>query len=310
MKASVQRIKHLKNNEINVVKWDNCINNAYNGNIYAFSWYLDILSDHWEAIVHNNYRSVMPLLVNKHAGIKYISTSILANQLGVFSTDISDKPLVNAFIEATSSRYRFFSINLNKYNNIDSSVCRQRSRDTYEFDLIRNYDLIRDTYSTAIRQGIHNAEKKRVSIITGMVPNDFIGFLLQNRVVCSCRMNRNIVSQLRKIIAFVTNHRLGEIYAAYTPSNTLCAAVLFLKSNRKANILFSGVSEEGIKLHAMELLVDHFIRYHAEKNLTLNFGNLAMPDKMQFFTGFGAQAYHYLNIKNLKNPFLRRSLTF
>jgi hypothetical protein len=310
VKASVQRIRHLKNNEINVVKWDNCINNAYNGNIYAFSWYLDILSDQWEAIVHNNYRSVMPLLINKHAGIKYIGTSILANQLGVFSTAISDKSLVNAFIEATKSRYRFFSINLNKYNTIDAGVCRQRSHSNYEFDLIRSYDLIRDAYSAAIRQGIKHAEEKRVSIITGMVPNDFIEFLLQYRVIPSCRLNKNIVSQLRKIIAFVTNHRVGELYAAYTPANTLCAAVLFLKSNRKANVLFSGVSHEGVELRAMELLVDHFIRHHAEKNLTLNFGNLAMPDKVQFFTGFGAQAYHYMNIRNLKNPFLKRCLAF
>ncbi len=44
-------IRHLKNDEIEREKWDECIAAAFNGNVYGFSWYLDIVSPGWEALV-------------------------------------------------------------------------------------------------------------------------------------------------------------------------------------------------------------------------------------------------------------------
>ena len=54
-------IKYLSHNNIDLKKWDICIQNAYNSLIYAESWYLDIVSPNWEALVYNDYEYVMPL---------------------------------------------------------------------------------------------------------------------------------------------------------------------------------------------------------------------------------------------------------
>ena len=45
------KIKFLYNKEINKIHWDECVLNSINSKIYAFSWYLDIVSDEWNGLV-------------------------------------------------------------------------------------------------------------------------------------------------------------------------------------------------------------------------------------------------------------------
>ena len=296
-------MRYLKNHEINFIKWDNCINNAHNGSLYAFSWYLDILCDEWEGIIQGDYHAVMPLLIKKKSGIKHVYTTILANQLGVFSTDILDEQMTNRFLKKVDQNFKIYSINLNKFNTINPSFLRQRKQSTYEFDLISNYDFIRNSYSPEVKKGIEYAEQKGVNIIRGITPSEFMEFVRDKSVIVSGRRRKETVYKLRRIIAFVINHGLGDIYAAYSPENNLCATVLFLKSKRKAGVLYSGISHEGVKLKAMELLIDRFIRNNAEKNITLSFENLSLPGKEHFFSGFGATNYHFTTVQNHWNPF-------
>jgi len=134
-------------------------------------------------------------------------------------------------------------------------------------------------------------------------PKEFMEFVRDQSVIASGKPKKETISSLRRIVDFVITHGLGEIYAAYSPENNLCASVLFLKSQRNACVLYSGISEDGIKLKAMELLIDLFIRNNAEKNITLSFENLAIPNKEKLFNGFGAGNYHYTTVKNPLNPF-------
>ncbi len=295
-------LRHLKNHEINFIKWDNCINNAHNGIIYAFSWYLDILCDDWEAIIQDDYQAVMPLLIKKKSGIKHVYNTILANQLGVFSTEIMDEDLTNTFLKKVNQTYKVFSVNLNKFNRIDPALFRQKKNNTYEFDLISNYNLIRGAYSDAVYDNIEKAKSKMVNILRGLTAGEFMDFIDYRSVMISGRRKKETVKKLGQIIAFVINHGLGDIYAAFSEENHLCAAVFFLKSKRKATLLYSGITREGIRLNAMELLIDRFVQNNAEKNITLSFENLVVPDRKKFFSGFGAGNYHFTTVKSPGNP--------
>ena len=65
-------IRYLKNHEINTEKWDECIMNAFNGIVYAYSWYLDIVHETWDALIEGDYERVMPLPVSEKCGVSYI----------------------------------------------------------------------------------------------------------------------------------------------------------------------------------------------------------------------------------------------
>lgn len=301
-------IQYLKNEEINFVKWDNCINNAHNGNIYAFSWYLNIVCENWDAIVKGDYSAVMPVLHKKRGSFHYTYNSNFSPRLGVFSTEILSEEIVNAFLVKLSSVYNVFSINLNKYNKIKESLFVQKPNIIYECDLIESYDNIRKRYFAEIKDALVRARKNKISVIKNIRPNDFLELIAGKDVLTSFRVKNEDMNKLRRIIAFVYRHGIGEIYVVYTSYNQLCAACLFLKSNRKSNLIFSAITPEGMQVNAMHYLIDYYIKKHAGQSLTLNFENINIPEKDKFCKGFGAGRYFYVNVYNKQLSFPQKIL--
>jgi hypothetical protein len=109
-------IRHVKHKDINKLKWDECIDTAPNGLIYANSFYLDIMSKGWDGLVMNDYEAVMPLTWNKKFGILYLRQPALTQQLGIFGKRTFNKELTEQFIHKASETFSFAEINLNYAN--------------------------------------------------------------------------------------------------------------------------------------------------------------------------------------------------
>ncbi|WP_373942482.1 hypothetical protein OEG92_04340 [Polaribacter sejongensis] len=66
-------IQYVKRKDLNILKYDACIENSIQSRIYAFSWYLDIVADNWDVLVLGDYKAVMPLPWKQKYFIKYIT---------------------------------------------------------------------------------------------------------------------------------------------------------------------------------------------------------------------------------------------
>ena len=78
-------IKYLTRSHVNIEKYNNCISNAVNSRIYAYSWYLDIVADeNWDVLVLDDYVAVMPLPKRRKYFINYVYTPFWVLQLGIF----------------------------------------------------------------------------------------------------------------------------------------------------------------------------------------------------------------------------------
>ena len=106
-------IRLVQNKDLDKTAWDNCIGQAVNGNIYAFSWYLDIVCDEWDALVSDNYETVFPLTFRKKFGIWYLYQPFFTQQLGIFSIRHITPQIVEEFLAAIPAKYKFAEINLN-----------------------------------------------------------------------------------------------------------------------------------------------------------------------------------------------------
>ena len=93
------QIKHLQHKDIDYARWDECITQSHNQLTYAHSWYLDIVSPNWEALVTENYEYIMPLPVKRKYGIPYLVQPIFVQQLGVFSKHDIPKHIIELFIK-------------------------------------------------------------------------------------------------------------------------------------------------------------------------------------------------------------------
>ena len=287
-------IKYLPHNEINKVKWDRCINRAFNGNIYAYSWYLDIVSEDWEALIDGDYETVMPLTLKNKFGIYYLAQPLYSQQLGVFSTKKLDHSIVEEFLKNIPAKFKFVDIKLNKYNLISELPVRQIKQVTFELDLIKPYEKTYERYNQNTKRNLKKALKNNVSIIKGLGVNEIIEF---KKEVQKKPLSERYYNAIRRIISFSILHRIGEIYGAYDDRNTLCAAAFFIGSHNKVLYLFAASNQLGIENSAMFLLIDHYIKKNSEKNLTLDFEGSNLEGLARFYGGFGAKECKYLNIR-------------
>ncbi|MDB2555531.1 hypothetical protein N9X55_02170, partial [Flavobacteriaceae bacterium] len=92
-------IKYLSREELEVAKYNDCIENSIQRRVYAFSWYLDIVADNWDVLVLNDYEAVMPIPWKQKYFIKYVTQPFFCQQLGVFARKKISKELVLDFIQ-------------------------------------------------------------------------------------------------------------------------------------------------------------------------------------------------------------------
>ncbi len=97
-------IRYIKYEDIDKDQWDDCISHSFNGNIYAYSWYLDVVAEQWDALIENDYERVFPLTWKKQFGVKFLYQPFFTQQLGVFSKNILTVKNVEEFIKAITKR--------------------------------------------------------------------------------------------------------------------------------------------------------------------------------------------------------------
>src|SRR5258706_6599463 len=113
--AEAFTIQYILRDNIDTSKWDNCIDTADNGLIYAYSFYLDNMAKHWDALVLNDYEAVMTLTCNSKYGIAYLYQPFLMTQLGVFGHNITAE-LLESFFHQIPSRFKYWDFYLNHGN--------------------------------------------------------------------------------------------------------------------------------------------------------------------------------------------------
>ncbi|MCG8410402.1 MAG: hypothetical protein MI739_03855 [Bacteroidales bacterium] len=285
------KVKYIKNNQIDLGKWDNRINNSINGTIFAFSWYLNILCENWDALILDDYNYVMPILYYKKMNQDIILSHKLGKYMGVFSNKILSENIVKQFVKKLPKKSLLTHIIFNKYNKLNSEwVSKER---TYELDLIQPYYKISEYFDLEFWRGLHIATRKQIAIIKGLRTQDLIDFIKTPKTTTYPALNKKDFQKIRMILAQGLNYNLIEIYGAYNTTNELCATVVFIKSKEKIYTLLSSISRNGTNTFAMHLIINKFIETHSEKKLTLNLENITSINNIDFFTGVGAQELYY-----------------
>jgi len=299
-------ITYLQHHEIDFEKWDRCIAGSFNGNAYAWSWYLNYVSVHWDALVFGDYLYVMPLVWNKKYGWQYIYQPFFTQQLGVFSVFPTDQEMVISFLQNIPPKFRLVEMSLNYQNIPPAGSFAVKSNITYHLPLGNTAEAIRKKFSTNTRRNIKKAGAHQLVISSFYNTGEFIAFTKNNLQDKSPEIKDIHYQNLKKIVGHAIYHRQGEIYAAFNTRNQLVAAAFFIRSHQKIIYLAASSSGEGIDKKAMFLLVDHFIENHAGTDLTLDFEGSNIPGVARFYEGFGARAVHYFSIRRDTLPWFIR----
>jgi hypothetical protein len=302
-------IRYIPHNEIDFDKWDQCIDTAMNGIFYAYSWYRDMCSTSWDALVQDDYRAVMPLPVRKKFGIKYIYQPFFIQQLGVFSNESLTAAITEMFLESIPSDIRFVDYNLNTFNRLPEQHIAIKSKGkTYELDLILPYEQLRAKYAENTKRNIKKATRNDLFVTAHARPEEIINVFRKNSRRYHVPFREQDYRVLKHLIYAGMHKGMVSIKAAYTSNNNFCGGIVFYRSHQKVVWLFSGATPEARTTGAMSLLVDTFIQENAGKELVLDFEGSSNPGLARFYRGFGSEECVFLQIEMNNMPFFAKSL--
>lgn len=297
-------IKYLKHSEIDFQKWDDCISHSFNGNAYAYSWYLDIVHQGWEALVENDYERVMPLTGNKKMGVDYLFQPYFTQQLGVFSKSILNPAIVLKFVQAIPAHFKFVEIKLNSLNKITDKQYKLESNKNHILDLINEYPKIAAKYSTNTKRNLKKSQSVSQSLMKNIKPESVIQLFRENKGKEIHQWDDRHYSILSHLMYTAVYKGKGIVYGVFDSMNQLNAAAFFLKSNNRLIFLFSGSNQQARESASMTFLIDAIINEFAPSQLVLDFEGSNNAELARFYKGFGAKEVEYpsLQINRLHFP--------
>ncbi len=294
-------INFLQHSEIDKKKWDDCIHRSSNGMIYAFSWYLDIVSPGWNALCDKNYETVFPLTWKKKYGFHYLHQPFFTQQLGVFSKNPS-KETVAGFIDSIPEIYRLIEIQLNTQNQSDSKGFKISERLTHHLDLDQSYEKIYRSYSENLQRNLKRAGKNQIEITSDVDPSEIISLFKKNKGKEVDALGSNDYKMLLQLVEKASAKKLVSVIGAKTSKGKICAGAIFLKSEHEYIFLFSAADASARETGAMSLVIDHFIRIHAGEKSKLDFEGSMDKNLARFYKSFGSKEIVYLQIRKNNLP--------
>ena len=285
-------IQYLQQNQIDKAKWDATM--AECGNIYAYSWYLDVVHPDWEALVEDDYQSVMPLTGGKKFGVQYLYQPYFVQQLGIFSKQPLSPEKMTEFLNAIPKKFRFCEIRMNEGNVFEENLQGVDYHRNALLDLNRSYEEIHANYHQNTKRNLAKAEANNLQIINSVIPFHVVALFRDNRGALLDKwgdaeykvMTRLATVAQKRDHAFifgVTEKGVGE----------LLSAAIFMKANNRITFLFSGLKQEGKDKQAMTYLLDYVIQKYANQPLVFDFEGSDDDNLARFYLGFGGEEVKY-----------------
>ncbi|CAM2990647.1 hypothetical protein DRF59_10730 [Chryseobacterium flavum] len=289
-------IRRLKYNEIDFVKYAQCLENSEQKKYSATKDFLDITSrKQWEVLVYKDYEAVMPVPFIRKFGIKIVHNPKLCQQLGVFSA--KDNIDINeSFLEYLEKNYLIRAYPFNDRNILRTSL-----------RLKKNFLINPDSYETVYSK--YSPKRKRKLRLDEEVKNNseikIISYEEAEKFIEANMIGLNKESDLSDFMrifkasyhlnylrfsAFFYHHKIINIIATYSDCNMVA-------------LLGTFNDKEYVKLSGASILIDTVIRENIETSI-FDFEGGELPNIEEFFRGFRPELKPYAIIENpVKNLF-------
>ncbi|MGB0882820.1 MAG: GNAT family N-acetyltransferase [Vicingaceae bacterium] len=294
-------LKYITYQNIDKVKWDNCVTNATNHLIYAESWYLDIVCpEKWNALVLNDYEAVMPLPLKSKMGLSYVQQPIWTQQLGLFSKAEITPDLIENFLKAIPKKMAMVSLNINENNFIDGFDLAPKTNLILELN--NTYEELKTNFSSNTKRNSNKAAK--ADLTTELNSTDVTGFINFFKTYIQNPISDYHYNTLQNLVEYSVNNDKGFI-ALVKQNDEIIAASFILKANNRLIYRTGTSNPKGKEVKAMFLLVNELIQQYANTNYQLDFEGSELEGVARFYKGFGAKNTPYYYYKKYNNKLLK-----
>ena len=298
-------IRYIKHSDIDKRKWDRCIEDAINKSVYAHSWYLDIVSPGWDALVEEDYLSVFPLTHRTKFGIRYLCQPPFTQQLGVFTRGLLTLEKTDEFLNQARSLYKLIEISLNSMNKTayDKGVSM---RVNMVLDLIPDYSKLKSGYTENLRRNLQKARKAKLEYKKNADIQGIINLFSTHRGTQIRTMGAKELYLLSLLYVACHQRKCGFTAGVRDEYGHVIAGAVFIHLHDRLVFLFSGMNDTGRQTGAMAYLIDSVIREYAGTQCILDFEGSMDPGLARFYGSFGsANSAYPMFISNTLSPVIR-----
>jgi hypothetical protein len=308
----------LPNSQIDRQKWDFCIDHSKEGVIYALSWYLDIVSPGWEALIdvdQGEYITVLPLPKAKKFGVSFLRQPLFSQQLGIFSIlEEMTSAYLTQILEEVCKHYRYISAYSFNTSNPSISFAKARffviDRYTHFLNLNQTYEELFRKYSRDRKLNLKRAKKANIEIFEKDSINPLIDIFKEDTAKkIYGGVAEASFTMLSALFAEFRNRGLATLLYTKNEDGVADAGCLFVFYRKRITYLFNAATKEGRALNGRSLMIDKIIKDYAGNDFVLDFESpFDIEPIIYFYQGFGTVSVRYQTIWFHNLPFLVKLL--
>jgi hypothetical protein len=283
---------HLKHTDIDKEKWDTCIANSIEPIVFAESWYLDIVSPNWEAIVEQDYSIVFPITISYKYKIALLVNPVITRQLGVFSSGAVSTAVINKIYKLAKHSLTDICVNQQLEH---SKLFTTKSLAYLKLPLIQTYEELRKSFKKNCIRNINNAYKHNLKAFNEVTSDDFIDFSKKN---CAYHMKEKAWIRLKQIFEASIKNKTGFSRIIHDNDNNVLSMAFFIKRFNRIIFLSGYSSELGFEKRSMFFLMNEIIKEYSNTNNILDFNGSSNPNIARFYAGFGSVEDNFYQIQS------------
>jgi len=287
-------IIYHKNNEIDREQWDNCIKNSPCSKPYAYSWYLDIMSPGWQALVDDDYDSVFPLTGSSRFGIQYIATPVFLQQLGTFSPDKPAEKVIMEFLDFLPASFKLIDLCIKE--KIDIPGYRTTEKVNYVLDLSKPYESIYGNFSRSCKRNIESSSRKNPELVSDIKPDELIDLFIQNKGKDLNGIKPRDYQHLKNLMNFCVINKKGRLIGVREGRKRLIFGIFLVESPGSKTLLFTVNTPKSRERKIGYFVINELIRSHSSTRVSLDFAGSSIPSIASFMESFGSTPEQYYRI--------------
>lgn len=299
-------LQYLHRRQVDTAKWDQCIDNATNGLVYARSFYLDNMAKQWDALVLGDYEAVMPLPWNQKLGNRYIYTPPFTQRVGIFGNHLSQQ-LIQAFYQTAEKHFRFMDIMTDVSYSAKYWTCR-KERKNFIIPLSRPYAEIKQSYSTACIKNIKKAVNRGCRFTTAVTIEQVIQLYRSTYEKLADQGGNENFERLTKLAHYARSNNLLYLCGVVDEKEHLLQGSILFHCKKRLYYLIGAPTGEGRKARATYFLIDQLLQQFCETSLLFDFEGSDIPDVAAFYNQFGPQEETYFHLIYNRLPLFLRWL--
>ncbi len=294
-------ILYMHHHAIDRPQWDALVAQSAQRQVYALSWYLDVVAPGWEAVAEvdaaGRYTAVMPVPWKKKLGIRYVQQPLFCQQLGLYSFKGSiPEATYQAFVQEVQQRFRYtvaYSFNtanllpvgLLPYARIGHTV-------THYLALNKPYTQLQQGYTRDRMMNLKRAQKAGLSVEESSDIEPIIQFFKEET---ADRIYGGVAevayAQLRALHRALQERGLARLLYTTDREGRKNSGCLFTVWGGHIVYLFNAAPNYGRKQNGRTLMIDYMIRTYAGQELVLDFESPGEQEAaiVHFYKSFGPE---------------------